>query len=192
MSTSVEPKLMTTEEFLALPDDGVERWLIRGVVREFGPTMTRRNRDHSRIVMRLGQLLGDWLDQRPAPRGEIVGGEAGCRLSRDPDVTVGIDVAYVSAEVAANAPADTSMYDGVPILAAEVLSPYDTLEQVHEKIDTYLEAGVPLVWIVSPRDRTVRVYRPGAEMESFNVTQELSGEPHLPGFRVRVASIFSR
>jgi hypothetical protein len=29
-------------------------------------------------------------------------------------------------------------------------------------------------------------------MESFNVTQELSGEPHLPGFRVRVAAIFSR
>src|SRR3954468_16921129 len=101
-----EQKLMTTEEFLALPDDGVERWLIRGVVREFGDSTTRRNRDHSRIVMRLGQLLGDWLDKQPAPRGEIVGGEAGCRLSRDPDVTVGIDVAYVSAEVATNAPDD--------------------------------------------------------------------------------------
>ena len=37
--------LMTADEFLALPDDGVERWLIHGEVREFG--MTIRNRWHS-------------------------------------------------------------------------------------------------------------------------------------------------
>lgn len=192
MSAATEQKLMTTEEFLALPDDGVERWLIRGVVREFGNVMTRRNRHHGRLTARVAQLLGNWLDTRPQPRGEIFDGEVGCLLQRDPDLTVGIDVAFVSAEVAANSPEDTELIDGVPILVVEVLSPYDTLEQVHDKIATYLDAEVPLVWVISPRDRTVRVYRPGAEMESFNVTHELSGEPHLPGFRVRVAAIFSR
>ena len=29
--------LMTTEELLAMPDDGVERWLIRGELREKRP-----------------------------------------------------------------------------------------------------------------------------------------------------------
>jgi hypothetical protein len=36
----------------------------------------------------------------------------------------------------------------------------------------------------------VTVYRPGTEPELFNVRQELSGEPHLPGFRVPVARLF--
>jgi hypothetical protein len=30
MATVEAPALMTTEQLLALPDDGVERWLIRG------------------------------------------------------------------------------------------------------------------------------------------------------------------
>src|SRR4051794_4943787 len=146
MSASVEQKRMTTEEFLALPDDGVERWLIRGVVREFGDAMTRRNRDHTRLTARLAQLLGNWLDAQPAPRGEVHDGEAGCRLSPDPDVTVGSDGAYVAAEVAAASPEDTELIEGVPTLVAEVLSPYDEDDNVHDKIQVYLEAGVPLVW----------------------------------------------
>ena len=192
MSAAIEKKPMTTEEFLALPDDGVERWLINGVVREFGDVITRRNRHHTRLTARLAQLLGNWLDAQPQPRGEVHDGEAGCRLRRDPDVTVGIDVVYVSHEVAANSPEDTELIDGVPVLVVEVLSPYDEVADIHEKIGVYLNAGVRLVWVIDPFDRTVRVYRRGAEMESFNVTQELSGEPHLPGFRVRVAAIFSR
>jgi Uma2 family endonuclease len=162
------------------------------VVKEFGTLMTRRNRHHGKLTARVAQLLGNWLDTQPQPRGEIYDGEVGCRLQQNPDLTVGIDVAYASAEVAANSPDDSELIDGVPILVVEVLSPYDTQEQIHEKIDTYLEAGVALVWVIDPYDRTVRVYRPGAEVELFNVTQELSGEPHLPGFRVRVAAIFSR
>jgi hypothetical protein len=55
MSAAIEKKLMTTEEFLALPDDGVERWLINGVVREFGDIMTRRNRHHGRLTARLAR-----------------------------------------------------------------------------------------------------------------------------------------
>lgn len=31
MGTTAAPKVMSVEEFLALPDDGVERWLIRTV-----------------------------------------------------------------------------------------------------------------------------------------------------------------
>jgi hypothetical protein len=69
---------MTTEELLALPPNGVERWLIRGLLRE--KPMAVRNRWHSRILARIIQLLGDWLDQQPPPRGEILGGAAGCRL----------------------------------------------------------------------------------------------------------------
>jgi Uma2 family endonuclease len=181
---------MTTEELLALPDDGVERWLVRGQLRE--RPMTVRNRWHGRVTARIAQILGNWLDKQPQPRGEVFDGEAGCRLRRNPDTTVGIDVVYINAELAARDPDDTTLLDGVPTLVVEVLSPRDTQEDIDEKVDLYLEVGVPLIWIVDVHDRTVLVYRPGAEPELFNINQELTAEPHLPGFRAPVAQIFNR
>jgi Uma2 family endonuclease len=188
MSVAAATALMTTEEFLALPQDGVERWLIRGQLREKPRTV--RNRWHSRIMARVTYFLGVWLDHQPEPRGAILCGEAGCRLRRDPDTTVGIDVVYISAEVAARESNETSLIDGVPVLVVEILSPSDTQEHVDEKIDDYLQAGVALVWVIDPHDRTVTIYRPGAEPELVNVRHELSGDPHLPGFRVTTAQLF--
>jgi Uma2 family endonuclease len=189
MATVDAPALMTTEQLLALPDDGVERWLIRGRLRE--KPMTYRNRWHSRAMVRVAYFLEVWREQQPEPRGSVLGGEAGVRLTRDPDTTVGIDVVYISAEVAARNRDDTTIVDGVPVLAVEILSPNNTVEEINEKIDQYLEAGVPLVWIIDPHRRTVTICRPGQEPEFVNARQELSGEPELPGFRVRVADLFA-
>jgi hypothetical protein len=63
--------LMTAEELDALPEDGTDRWLIAGVLRE--RTMTRRNRFHSRVTNRVGKLLDNWLDAHPIP------GDRSCR-----------------------------------------------------------------------------------------------------------------
>jgi Uma2 family endonuclease len=188
MTVAAAP-LMTTEEMLALPENGVERWLINGRLRE--KPMTVRNRWHSRIMARVCYLLERWLEQQPEPRGQVLGGEAGVRLRRNPDVTVGIDVVYISAELAAHQPGDTRLIDGVPTLVVEILSPNDTQEEINEKIDTYRQAGVPLLWIINPHDRAVFIYRPGTELEAVNVLQELSGEPELPGFRVPAAQLFT-
>jgi Uma2 family endonuclease len=190
MAATATKTLMTTEEMLALPDDGVERWLIRGQLRE--KPLTVRNREHSRIMAVLCQLLGVWRDAQPRPRGDVLGGEAGCKLRRNPDTTVGIDVVYVGPELAAQQSEDTTLIDGVPVLAVEILSPSDTLEEIDDKVDTYLSAGVHLVWVVDPHDRTVLVYQPGAATQLFNDTQELSGDPHLPGFRTPVTRLFER
>ncbi len=59
MNAPVTAPLMTSEEFLALPDNGMERWLIRGQLRE--KPLTVRNREHSRILARISQLLGVWM-----------------------------------------------------------------------------------------------------------------------------------
>jgi Uma2 family endonuclease len=190
MIVSAPAIIMSTDELLAMPNDGVQRWLIRGHLREL--PMTVRNRWHSQIMMRIAQLLGNWLDKQPLPRGEIFGGEVGVRLRRNPDTTVGVDLIYISPQLAALDPDDTTLIDGAPILAVEILLSNDTLEQITEKVAEYLDAGVALVWIVNPHDRTVVVYRQGAEPEMFNVRQELSGDPHMPGLRIPVAQIFVR
>jgi|SRR5579884_2425974 len=180
---------MTTEQLLAMPDDGVERWLIRGQLRE--KPKTYRDRWSSRVLARVAHFLEDWREQQPHPRGSVLGGNAGVRLRRDPDTMLSIDAVYISAEAAAANPDDAAVIDGVPALAVEILSPNDTVEEIHEKIDEYLTAGVLLVWIIDPRRRTVMLYRPGQEPEFVNARQELSGEPELPGFRVRVADLFA-
>jgi Uma2 family endonuclease len=190
MSIVPEIKLMTTEEMLALPDDGTERWLIRGQLRE--KPMTVRNRWHSRVLARFAQLIGNWLDAQSEPRGEILVGEVGCRLLRDPDLTFGIDLIYVGPELAAHQPPKTRLIEGIPILAVEILSPSDKVEEIDEKVDEYLNAGVLVVWIVDPHYQTVTVYRSDAQPVLFNADQELNGEPHLPGFSVHVCDIFKR
>ncbi len=190
MSAAAVPKLMTVEEFLALPDDGVERWLIRGELREKRDTdMTRRNKPHSITEARLAAHLSVWLATQPEPRGEVVCGEAGFILRRDPNSSAGVDVAVITA-AQADQVTDTTMIEGPPILIAEVLSPHDTQEEVAERVDEYLDCGVPLVWIVSTRFRTVTVHRPNVDPVALDVRGTLGGFAELPGFSCRVADLF--
>lgn len=187
MRVIASSRTWTTEELAALPDDGMRRELVRGQMR--AEPMTRRNRHHSRVEAQIARLLDSWLDTRPEPRGLIVSGEAGFRLERGPDTAVGIEVAYVSAEVAARNP-EASYFEGPPVLAVEILSPSDVQEEIDEKVELYLRLGVAVVWIVQIRRRTVTAYRSDGPPELFNDRQELVAEPHLPGFRVAVARVF--
>src|SRR5438876_636663 len=121
-----ESQLLTTEQLLAMPEDGKERWLINGELRQ--KEMTRRNRGHSRVEANIAGLLVAWNRQQPAPRGEVLVGEAGVRLRRNPDTSVGVDVAYLSAETAQANTDDKSFVEGAPLLVVEILSPSDKHE----------------------------------------------------------------
>lgn len=179
---------VTTNDILSMPENGMDRWLIAGEIRE--RPMTIRNRFHSRITAKLCVLPGQWLERQKDFKGILYNGEVGVRLSRDPDTTVGIDIAVFSKYVIDQQAANSTIIDGVPLLAVEVLSPSDSTQEIHEKIEAYLEAQVKAVWIINPYDKTVRIYSPDSSPESVNELQELSGEKALPGFRVAVKSIF--
>ncbi|MDB5352261.1 MAG: hypothetical protein JWN86_3508 [Planctomycetota bacterium] len=187
MSLVADPIRMTFEEFLALPDDGVERDLIDGMLWEDDPSVTKRNRWHSRSEAQLSFILEDWLRRNPACGSQIVSGEAGFRLG---DGTgVGIDVAYVSAEVIAVTPDDEGFFQGAPVLAVEILSPSDRHGRTIAKIRALLKAGAAAVWIVDPAFRTVAIYRNGVDPVMVNLGQDLSGEDYLPGFQVPLVQV---
>ena len=76
------------------------------------------------------------------------------------------------------------------MLAIEILSPSDEQEGIQDKIDEYLRTGVKLVWIVEPVHKTITVYRPDADPELFNLGDEITADPHLPGFKAKVAELF--
>lgn len=189
MSTATA--VMTSDELFALPDpDKFERWLINGELRE--QPMTLRTPTHGRPTGVLSYALEAWCRTRPAPAPMMCNGDIYFRLTRNPDTNVGVDVALATpAQVAAHAPGDR-FFDGPPLVAAEVLSGSDTMEDVQEKINAYMASGTPLLWIVDPFDHTVTVYRPGQPPVLFNRTQNLVGDPELPGFVHPIADLFFR
>ncbi len=152
--------------------------------------MTVRNRLHSMAMANLACEINLWRRSQPQPWGQVVCGEAGVILTGDPKTTVGVDVAYVPPELVVRQTDSTTLIEGVPTLIVEIVSPSNRAEDVDEKIAAYLEAGVPLVWQVDPRWRTVTIYRPGDEPTLVNARQELTGSDVLPGFRVPVVRLF--
>jgi Uma2 family endonuclease len=191
----MKAKVWTTEDLLAIPDDGVERWIIRGQLREKpsefpDAKMTVRNRHHCGIMSLVVTTLTNWLRKQPKPRGEVYCGELGVLLPGRTS-TVGIDVAYAGADVVAVQDDEkTTLLAGVPTLTVEILSPNDVHEQIHEKTREYLRAGVPVVWVVDPDDQTVTVYSGGKPAELFNITHRLPEHPAMPGFAPTVAELF--
>jgi Uma2 family endonuclease len=186
---SIASKPVTTEELLAMPDDGVVREIIRGALRE--SPMTTRSGPHCLAMSNLAFLIGAWLRQQPLPRGRLYTGDARARTERDPDTFVGIDLTYLNPEQASRNAPDAPFIDGPPVLVVEILSPSDTIEGIGEKVREYLDAGVALVWEVNPLFQTVTVHRPDARPVLFNIDQDITAEPHLPGFRAAVAEIFA-
>lgn len=78
----------------------------------------------------------------------------------------------------------------VPDLVVEVLSPSNSGVELEEKLDEYLEAGVPMVWIVNPDRRTIRVYRNDGTTKLFRDRDVIENERLLPEFRMAVADVF--
>ena len=78
-----------------------------------------------------------------------------------------------------------------PDLAVEVISPGDRVIELEEKLDDYRLAGIPLVWLIYPNTRRVRVIRLEGPPTDLGPEDELTGEDVLPGFRCAVSRLFA-
>ena len=77
-----------------------------------------------------------------------------------------------------------------PDLVVEVLSPNNSGTEVDEKLDEYLGAGIPLVWIVNPERQTIRAFRQDDTHRLFHAADVIENEPALPGFRLVAGDVF--
>jgi Uma2 family endonuclease len=78
----------------------------------------------------------------------------------------------------------------VPELAVEVISPSNTFEEVVGKVHEYFQVGVQHVWVVAPPQQQVYVYQSPSHIRVLNVQDELTGEPFLPGFSLKLSALF--
>lgn len=184
MTTQADLTLVTAEALQQLPQGDEHTELVRGEVREMTPASVR----HGRIAGKVVRALSRYLDVYEV--GDIYVAEAGFILSRDRDTVRVPDVAFVSAERAAQQADDEGYFDGPPDLAVEVISPSERDAAVQEKISHYLEAGTKLVWIIRPRSQTITVYRSLTQLRALTIDDVLDGEDVLPGFTVPVTEIF--
>jgi Uma2 family endonuclease len=78
-----------------------------------------------------------------------------------------------------------------PDLAVEVLSKHNTKAEMTRKLAEYFDAGVRLVWIVSPKSRTVRQYAAPDQSVLLTIDQSLDGGIVLPGFVLPLSELFA-
>jgi Uma2 family endonuclease len=78
----------------------------------------------------------------------------------------------------------------MPDLAVEVKSPSDSVRQLREKAEYYLQHGTRLVWLIFPAQRIIEVYTLD-EVEILIEGDSLTGGDVLPGFSMPVADVFA-
>lgn len=141
----------------------------------------------SRLAFVLGYLIEQYLKTNPI--GFAVGADAYTRLEgvgiRVPDVAV-----YLWSRLPERKVPRVSVASTIPHLAVEVISPSNTRKELMRKRQEFLERGTELFWLVDPRKQTVEITSAEGRETLLTINDTLSGEPVLPGFRVKIADWF--
>ena len=87
-------------------------------------------------------------------------------------------------------PVHVNAWDVVPELGGEVVSPYDTIEELLEKLQEYFQAGMSVVWVVHPSQKIVYAYESLTKITILGWNDALTCEPLLPGFQLPLREVF--
>src|SRR5205085_4414334 len=176
---------MTADELFALPNDGCRYELIAGELRRMSPA----GDEHGRVGMELAIPLGYHVKQHKL--GKLYLAETGFLIQTNPDTVRAPDIAFVRMERIQQTPKVKSYRVGAPDLAIEITSPGDTVRAVEDKVTEWLGAGASMVWIVSPKLKTVTVYRSLTDIVTLTEKDTLDGGEVVHGFRLPIAEIFA-
>ncbi|MTJ30667.1 Uma2 family endonuclease [Aphanizomenon sp. UHCC 0183] len=69
-----------------------------------------------------------------------------------------------------------------PDFVIELRSRTDSLSQLQEKMQEYLNSGLRLGWLIDTQNQQVEIYRQNQSVEIVSLPTSLSGENVLPGF----------
>jgi Uma2 family endonuclease len=184
---TVATKPMTAEEFYEWanrPENREKHFeLERGEIVE----MSRPGKRHGMICANLAGILRNYVVQRR--KGYVCSNDAGVIVEREPDTVRGPDVMLFE-DAEATDEVEVKYGEKPPVLAAEVLSPNDTMGKVRRRVREQLQFGTRVVWVLDPDARNVILYRAGKEDQLVEEPEELTCEDVLPGFRCKVAEFF--
>jgi Uma2 family endonuclease len=187
MTTTALDRVFTPEGLLRM-EDSVSYELVDGKLVQRHSGMLSSN-----IAARVAVSIGAFLHERGG--GHVFGADAGYQcFPNAPSNVRKPDASFVRTGRFPGGKTPTGHCPIPPDLAVEVISPNDLAYDVDEKVNEYSDAGVPLVWVVSPPTRTVRIHRPRAAargpLSGLSAADVITGEDVLPGFSCTVAEFF--
>lgn len=184
MTTLATKMQYTPEDLLTMPD-GDSYELVNG-------ELVERNMSYwsSFIGSIISYLLNAYCFE--SKRGWVAASDASFQcFPDDPQKVRRADVSFIRLDRLTSAMATAKGHMPLaPDLAVEVVSPGDLYYEVDAKTEEWLAAGVQLVWIVNPRNRTVTIRRADGTSTVLHENDELTGESVIPGFRCRVSELF--
>ena len=175
---------VTAAELLDMPEDGYRYELVRGELRKMAPA----GAEHGELAVNIIISLGNYVKANNL--GKVYPTETGFWIGSDPDHVRAPDAAFVRRE-RLTAGRVTGYWPGPPDLAVEVISPNDRYTEVEEKVADWLAAGVQLVVLVNPRNRTVTRRTPGESPVILTEDDILEGGAVIPGWQMAVRDIFA-
>jgi Uma2 family endonuclease len=165
---------VTEEMFASLTDEDLRAELYDGEMIVHSPASFR----HDRIGNFVRSLLLFFVDEKDA--GIVNGPDTMVRLARDrqfaPD-------AYFVHKDRVPEPAPEKLFEGVPDLVMEILSPSNRQDDLEIKRPAYRKAGVSEIWLIDPDTEEVLVDR--KRKRGYASTQSSEGRiasSALPGF----------
>jgi len=78
-----------------------------------------------------------------------------------------------------------------PDFVVELRSKSDRLSTLQEKMEEYLINGAQLGWLIDPLEQKVHIYWPQSPIIVLDHPPELSGDPLLPGFVLKLEGILN-
>lgn len=183
-----EMKRLTAEQFAMrkhdLPDGG--RWveLVAGSVVSLEPP----NEIHGNFVLNFSKALAEHL--QGAEEAGYACFDLGLVVSRNPDTVRVPQVSYFPSGERFEA-TDAVVTETPPAVVVEVASTNDRRRSVAARVGEYLHWGVKRVWVADALEQRCLIFRPGQPAEQLTAQKSLSGDPFLPGFRVRIADLFA-
>jgi Uma2 family endonuclease len=185
MITAAGERLLTIEEFIALPASGRPTELIRGRVVEMNPPYSY----HGYVCGKVTLIIGGFIQANHL--GYVTSNDSGVITERDPDTLRGADFTFHSyAKVPKGKLPKRGYIDVAPDLIAEVRSPSDSWKYVLAKVADYLNAGVVVVCVLDPERETATVYRADQPEVTLAKEESLEIPDLLPGLSAKVKQFF--
>jgi Uma2 family endonuclease len=138
--------------------------------------------------LKISQQVANWADEDGT--GEVFDSSAGFTLpngaTRSPDTSW-----VLSSRWNALSPQQQASFAPIaPDFVIELRSSSDTLLGLQEKMQEYVEQGVRLGLLIDRKNRKVHVYRPNCEPEVLDSPEQVSCDPELLGFGLKMAKIW--
>lgn len=175
---------LTLEQFLRLPEEKPALEYLDGVVTQ---KMSPKG-PHGRLQLWAGMFFE--LAAGDPPRflafTELRTNWT-ARASRVPDVSV-----YLIERIPTkpNGEVDDDFWEP-PDVAVEIASPGQSARYMTDRARWFVENGVRIVVVVEPRQRRVRVARPGQEIVTYQGSDRVDLGDVLPGFSFVVSELFA-